>query len=391
MKREEGETVDQHPDSDTLRAFREHRLYGAAAAEAALHIGRCGHCAKVEPPAGRTVLQALAGTGDHLSDEELDVLVDQRVDDPSYRLISRHAALCAMCWAEVDDLRRFDADGAKPSAKRPSQQWLIAATVAFAVMMLAAIALVVRRPAPAASNGAAGFSPPSGGLKAAAPQAPRVVASLADGAGRIALLEDGTIAGAELRSPRDAEDARAALSGRSIAIPAFVAAMPGAVRGGEANAHPPRAIEPFRSAVLGGRPRFSWTPVLDARSYRIAVFDADYEEVARSEELNGTSWTPSKPLPAGVDLSWHVVAETGAGEISSAGSNRPEAVFRVLTPAEAAEVRLGEAHYRGSHLLSGLLYSRHGLLHEAKREFRRLHEQNPGSPVARALIDSVSP
>jgi hypothetical protein len=217
------------------------------------------------------------------------------------------------------------------------------------------------------------------------------VASLADGDGRIALLGDGTIAGVDVRSPRDADDVRAVLSGRSIAIPAFLAAMPGAVRGSrDTRVHPLRVIAPFRSAVLDARPRFSWTPVRDARSYRVAVFDTDYEEVARSEGLSGTSWTPPSALPAGVDLTWHVVADTAAGEISSAGSDRAEAVFRVLSAKEAAEVAAGEAHYRTSHLMRGLLYSRYGLLHDAGRELRALAEQNPDSPVAHTLIDTIS-
>jgi len=379
MREEKGVTVDRHPDSETLLAFREHRLSGVVVAEVALHIGGCARCAKAEPSAVRRALAALVAE-DHLTDEELDSLVENRVHHP-------HVEVCAMCRAEVEDLRRFDA---APSAARPSQRLLMAAAIAFTVLALSAIALFLGRATPDATPVTASNSPAPVAPGTVTPSAPRVVASLADGAGRIALLEDGTIAGVELRSPRDAQDARALLSGRSIAIPTFIAVMPGAIRGGDASAHPLRAIEPFRSAVLEVRPRFSWTPVRDARSYRVAVFDADYEEIARSEELNGTSWTPSKPLPAGVDLSWHVVAERGAGEISSAGSARGEAVFRVLTPQDAAEVDLGKAQYGGSHLLRGLLYSRYGLLHDAEREFRRLAEQNPGSPIARALIGSVS-
>lgn len=398
MKKGEDETVDRHPDSDTLLAFREHRLAGSVVAEVALHVGGCARCAKVEPAAARTALEALVSPGGktHLSDEQLDVLIDERVQDPSYPVSARHAEVCAMCSAEVEDLRRFDADGQEDAGfsrfaqvRRSSQRWLIAAAIAFTVVALSALVLLLRRTTPDATPVAAS-NPPAPVPVTVTPPAPRVMASLADGAQRIALLEDGTIAGVDLRTPRDAEDARAVLSGRTIAIPTFIAAMPGAVRGGGAGAQPLRAIEPFRSAVLEARPRFSWTPVRDASSYRVAVFDADYEEIARSEVLHGTSWTPSKPLPAGVDFSWHVVADTGAGEISSAGSNRGEAVFRVLTPQEAAEVDLGEGQYRDSHLLRGLLYSRHGLLHDAEREFRRLAEQNPDSPIARALIDSVS-
>lgn len=395
MKRGEGDTVDRHPDSDTLLAFREHRLAGALVAGVALHVGQCARCARVELAAGRSILAALAqpDADGHLTDTELDLLVDGIDDDPSYALVSRHAAVCAMCAAEVADLRRFAAEPAIAPAVAPAprpQRWAIAAAVVVGLLALSAIALYLRRPAPApvpitASNAPAPVAPAP-----AIPPAPKVVASLADGDGRVALLEDGTIAGVELRSPRDAADTRAVLSGGSIAIPAFITAMPGAVRGADPDAHPFRAIEPFRSSVLDARPRFAWTPLPGARSYRVAVFDADYEEVAHSEPLTGTSWTPPEPLPGGADLSWHVVADREAGELSSAGADRAEAVFRVLTPQEAAEVELGRTHYRDSHLLRGLLYSRHGLLHDARREFRRLGEQNPGSPVARALIESVS-
>ena len=357
--------MDRHPDSDTLPAFREW--------------------------AERKTLEALV-SDNHLSDEELDAAVEEGVEHP-------HVAACAMCRAEVEDLRRFVAQSPLParrgegqgegrlSREPSSKRWLIAAAAVFVVLALSVIALLLQRDAvPVAAKPPAPVVPLT-----VTPPAPAVVASLADGAGRIALLGDGTIAGVELRSPRDADDVRAVLSGRSIAIPAFVAAMPGAVRGSrDASAHPLRAIEPFRSAVLDARPRFSWTPVPDARSYRVAIFDADYEEIARSEVLTGTSWTASQPLPAGVDLTWHVIAETSAGEISSAGSDRAEAVFRVLKAKEAAEVEAGQAHYRDSHLLRGLYYSRYGLLHDAGREFRALAEQNPESPVARTLIDTIS-
>jgi len=323
--------MDQHPDFETLLAFREHRLSGFVVGEVALHVGQCEHCTRLEASAGRTLLEALVS----LKEED---------------------------------------------AKRPPQRWLIAAAAVFAVLVLSLVAVLIRRDTTTAGVRASG--PPTGGGRDV--RAPHVVASLADGNGRIALLEDGTVTGVQ---PRDAEDARAVLSGRSIAIPTFIAAMPGAVRGEAEPTHPLRAVEPFRSAVLESRPRFSWTPVRGARSYRVAVFDANYEEVASSESLTRTSWMPAKPLPAGVDLSWHIVAETDAGEISSAGSNRAEAVFRVLTPKEANEVKGLDP---GSHLLRGLRYARHGLLHDAEREYRVLAGQNPGSPIARALIRSVS-
>src|SRR5690349_20087882 len=103
MKRGEGDTVDRHPDSDTLLAFREHRLAGSLVVDVALHVGQCARCAKVETLAGRAALRALVlpDAEGHLTDEELDLLVDGRADDPSYAFVSRHAAVCAMCAAEV--------------------------------------------------------------------------------------------------------------------------------------------------------------------------------------------------------------------------------------------------------------------------------------------------
>ena len=344
MRIGERETVDRHPD------FREW--------------------------AGRKALEALVSEN-HLSDEELDAVVDEGVQHP-------HVAACAMCRAEVEDLRRF------ADAETPSKRWLMAAAAAFAVLALSAMVLLLRRTTEAPVTASAPVATAPVAPATVTPPSPAVVASLADGEGRIALLRDGSIAGVALRSPRDADDVRAVLSGRSMFIPTFVASMPVAVRGGDASAHPLHVIEPFRSAVLEARPRFWWTPVPGARSYRVAVFDADYEEVTRSEALSGTSWTPPEPLPAGVDLTWHVVAVTAAGEISSAGPHSAEAVFRVLPAKAAADVEAGEAHYRHSHLMRGLLYTRHGLLNDAEREFRALAKQNPDSPVARTLIDTVS-
>src|SRR5882724_13232745 len=100
MKREDDEMMDGHPDSDMLRNFRGHRLSGTAVAEVARHVERCAQCAQwamAEPGAGQTVLRALTGEDDHLSDGDLDILVDEQAHDPSYGRISSHAEICAMC------------------------------------------------------------------------------------------------------------------------------------------------------------------------------------------------------------------------------------------------------------------------------------------------------
>jgi hypothetical protein len=358
--------ADRHPDSEALRAFRQHRLSGAEVITIARHLGHCDECAGATAADSKAVLRALVSPEEvHLSDEG-------------------------------------------PLRTKPSRWWLAAAAV---LALVTSIAITVGRRSPAPLDHVA---PPqivsrsrgrevarSSWHNPATPQprdsatsplsAPEAVASLIDASGRIELRDDGTLAGIDVASPADAARARVALSRGSLTIPTFIAAMPGSVRGSTSAEPPPiRVLQPFRSAVRDSRPQFAWTPARNARGYRVAVYDADYEEVASSEKLTVTSWRPSKPLPAGVDLTWHVVADTPEGEISSAGSDRAEAVFRVLSPAEARQLAHDEELYRQSHLLRGLLYSRLGLLHDAEREFRALAALNPNAPLPAKLIDSVS-
>src|SRR5688500_13752523 len=111
-------TANQHPDSETLRAFREHRLSGPVVADVALHIGACTRCSAAEPSAARNVLGALAPRDpeEHLSDDDLDAIVS---GNPVDERVSRHLASCAMCRAEVEDLRSF---AVRLSPPRPWQR-----------------------------------------------------------------------------------------------------------------------------------------------------------------------------------------------------------------------------------------------------------------------------
>src|ERR1700741_1893943 len=135
--------------------------------------------------AARTALESLV-SDNHLSDEELDAVIDDGVNHP-------HVAVCTMCRAEVEDLRRFEEGQGEGRLLRESNSnwWLIAASVALAVLALSSITLILRRdPVPATAT------KPSASVAPApvAPPPPAVVASVTDGTDRIALLDDGTIA-----------------------------------------------------------------------------------------------------------------------------------------------------------------------------------------------------
>ncbi|MGE0812657.1 MAG: zf-HC2 domain-containing protein [Vicinamibacterales bacterium] len=131
------------------------------------------------------VMRALGlGTdGDHLAYEDIEAYVDGGLDDIAREAVAAHAATCAACAAEVEDLAAFRASLAAPRAPGPSPRvvpmpvrtrmprlapWLAAA----AVLVLAVT--VARRTGPAVQSPAVPIPAP-----ATAPAVERPAAEMA--------------------------------------------------------------------------------------------------------------------------------------------------------------------------------------------------------------------
>jgi hypothetical protein len=84
-----------------------------------------------------------------------------------------------------------------------------------------------------------------------------------------------------------------------------------------------------------------------------------------------------------------VEAHTSGEPVTAPAPSDPEARLMVLDPALAAELARLERQQPRSHLLLGVAYSKAGLLEDAEREFRALEAANPGSPVAKQLLQRV--
>ena len=90
---------------------------------------------------------------------------------------------------------------------------------------------------------------------------------------------------------------------------------------------------PLSIEVPGGRPTFRWTPLAGAESYRVMVFDSDFNRVLDSGPLSGTEWMPDRPLPAlpaGI-YTWQVKARRSGEEITAPGPTLPQAFFQVTS------------------------------------------------------------
>jgi hypothetical protein len=193
-------------------------------------------------------------------------------------------------------------------------------------------------------------------------------------------------------SKEDEAAIRLALETGQVETPAFLkelAGQPGTLLGTGTEAEALKLVRPLGTAVETDRPTLRWLPLDGASSYIAAVFDANLNPVATSSRLSATEWTLPRALPRGRDYTWQVVARKEGREVTAPAPPAPEARFRVLEEAPAADIGRARQAYAGSHLALGLVYARAGLLDEATSELDALAGLNPDSSVARDLIQQV--
>ena len=146
---------------------------------------------------------------------------------------------------------------------------------------------------------------------------------------------------------------------------------------------------PIGVVIEAARPTLRWDALAGATSYKVTIYDPNFNVVASTPPLTTTSWTVSQPLVRGKIYSWQVTALKADQEIKSPKPPAPEARFKVLDAAKAGEIEQARRALANSHLALGVLYARAGLLNDAEREFNALLRANPGSEVARKLLSDV--
>ena len=171
---------------------------------------------------------------------------------------------------------------------------------------------------------------------------------------------------------------------RSIAEPPILAQLRGSPPSqlrGSAEPAAVRLLSPVGVVTASDRPTFRWEGALGAAGYVVSVFDARYQEVARSPALATTEWQPPISLQRGESYSWQIEAGVPMPP------NR-EARFAVLAQ-DAADRIEAVRRESGSHLLIGLLYAREGVLDLAIAELRQAQSANPRDDSVRSLLQSA--
>jgi hypothetical protein len=236
-------------------------------------------------------------------------------------------------------------------------------------------------------------SRPGGSTPLAGPSpAPEIVAALDDGQGRVTLDRHGRIKGLPSLPPDLRQAVGTALQTRQVPTPAAIrelAGVAGTLLGGAEQGGAFAVSAPAGTVVRSTRPTLAWQPLGGASSYKVTVFDADFNVVADSPPLTATSWMVPQPLRRGVVYSWQVTARKDGAEVVAPSPAAPEVRFKVLDENSLKKLSPAERACHQSQLACGVLYSRVGLLDEAEREFKSLADANPRSTLARALLRDV--
>lgn len=316
------------------------------------HLGECAECAaragELDVP--RTLLDG--DPGEHLDPEmQLIPYVDGELDAADREIVESHLDDCGMCRAEADDLRRLRQSMQQPRGRR----WPVfaAAAAAAAVVLLLTVYRAPDEPAVTPA--------PRPRITAPAPLPPAIPAD--------------TVAATP--SPRPARwqslIEQTVKRGR-LPWPSFIGELAGTgdVFRGTTEDGPSAALSPSGVVVPETRPRFSWA-AREGATYVVSVFRGE-EEVARSEALTTSQWTPPRPLRHGATYVWQVALTAGGETIILPAPPAPPATFRVVDAAAMRELQEVRAARPDDHLLHAVLAARAGLRAEAETSLRRAVE-----------------
>ncbi len=146
-------------------------------------------------------------------------------------------------------------------------------------------------------------------------------------------------------------------------------------------------LTPVGETVLENMPEFRWEKAANARSYRISILDADFNEVLTTE-VSGNSFKLDKPLKPGAKYLWRVEAQTESGKIVAPLPPQPPAVFRVA-PATAESRIASLKRNETDRLKLAVFYAQEGMLDSAACTLKEILAKNPKHKAARRLLAQV--
>jgi len=324
----------------------------------------------------------------HISYEQLEAYVDNKIESADREIIDSHVELCATCRAELRDLQEFRPTlGSRDLAPDESEMerltlfasadeteipesesehrkvvlwrhpgFLAVISVVAAAVLIAAWLLPVLHHAPpntahlpASQPGTSppGTSPPGTSQTTQAPQDLHLPAELTALIGkRETLLSDST----------------------QLSV---LAQLP-----------PFELLEPVGTFVGNVQPVFSWKPLSGSSRYQVTVVNSDLREVLQSPKIAGTSWKASRVLERGKVYQWQVTAFRGSEQIVTPAPPAPEAKFEIIQQSSADVLDQLKLTQPSNHFALGYAYANAGMLDQAETEFQLIARSDANYELA---------
>lgn len=355
-------SLPEHISESQLAAYRERALSPDDLVLVADHLAACGACR--DKLAGLPQEQRLLAAfhPNHLNYEALEALVQ----GGSAGL--EHVADCEMCAGELRDLQVFQRRLPRQKAHR---YWVPAVGLAFATLLI--FILFTKDHAPSERPAAN-------------------VAELQDGPGLIALDATGGLHGLHPATRQQASELAEALrSGRLPAIPLdpALASPKEVLLGGNDREMQLQVLRPKGTLLSSDTPVFRWEAPAGSRSFRVAIYDDNFAQIAQSPVLETSSWTPKTPLPRGRNFRWTVSAVIAGKRVVAPSAPDPEAKFRIATAAQLEELEALRRSGSPSQLQIAITAARLGLRDDALEAIAALERMNPSSALPTKLRESI--
>jgi len=348
-----------------ISGFRDGDLQGLRFLECADHIAQCHACREKLARQGdldaaqSQFEQDLSPFVDHISDDDIQLYVSGKLMLRRISEIDNHLTRCALCAAEVADLRGFVGSLDRGSRFFLRPVLISAAAVAAAVLIVVLAVSSWHR------------------------QTTQIVA-LNDTSGKLILDADGRVTGGGALDAEQQGLVAHALTQQTLLIPSSLQRIRGTAGTLMGTAEPVlfRLESPVGTVVESSHPTLSWTADSKSAGYKAVVKDESTGETVKSPLLGSTSWTVSPDLERGHTYVWQVVSShPKGGDAIAPLPSAPPAKFIVLDDSTNAKLQ----HVSASHLVRAVLYTNAGLLDDASRELTTLEKMNPGSPLLRSF------
>ena len=147
---------------------------------------------------------------------------------------------------------------------------------------------------------------------------------------------------------------------------------------------------PVGVVIDADRPRLEWSPADEATSYRVSVFDENFNRVVSSPWVKDTWWTVDQALPRGSSYVWQITARVGDREVVAPVPPQPESRFKVTSVEQSAQLADLRRRAGDSHLALAVLLAEAGVLDEAERELSLARTANPESSAVKRLQQSLA-